>query len=220
MTKLRLLAAAAVLLVTSLAAADGLLADQMACFAVGGLEDHVRGVSCLPIAGGTMTGDLNMAGNCIYVDSDGNSGMCSSGDNEITFVRGTVSQWSIESTGFGSTNSGGARIVNGAPSAGSPNIYPNRSDLDTGYGWYGPDGLELVPGGVSALRVSESGSDTNVAPQGGLTLVTKAADPCADTTNYPAGTLFYTAGGNGFPCYCNDAGDDLFVHDNSACTYP
>lgn len=41
------------------------------------------------------------------------------------------------------------------------------------------------------------------------------SDPCGDTTEYPAGTLFYNGTKNVF-CFCNGT-NDLEIHDNSAC---
>jgi len=55
-----------------------------------------------------------------------------------------------------------------------------------------------------------------ITGRGGIVTNKRAADPCGDTTQFPEGTLFYNDTKDVF-CFCDGAGDDLEVHDNSVC---
>lgn len=64
--------------------------------ALADIEDHTRAMQSgsgtfLPLAGGSMTGDIAMAGNKLKLDSDGNSYLYSAADNEVNlFMNGVA----------------------------------------------------------------------------------------------------------------------------------
>jgi hypothetical protein len=65
-----------------------------------------------------------------------------------------LGQWSA--AGIEVANAAGGIVLNEASSGTNPTLAPNKADLDTGVGTEGTDVLDLVAGGVNAMKFTEA----------------------------------------------------------------
>lgn len=130
------------------------------------------------------------------------------------WAAGVYGRAGVAATGNTNTAYGGYFLSSGTHAGGTNTaVYANAGSGNTNYSFYGAGG--------TLYQASTSTFGGTVTFNAVIKLATKAADPCdSGTPANTAGVIFYTAAGNGFPCYCNDSGVDLYVHDNSACSYP
>jgi hypothetical protein len=101
---------------------------------------------------------------------DGNTGFWENIDNVLNIgVAGSrVSVWTAAQ--FAMDDGGGPAIVNAGGTAASPNIRPNKADIDTGLSATGADVLIDVIGGVAGLFFREISSNVLQAPDAQLGL--------------------------------------------------
>jgi hypothetical protein len=109
----------------------------------------------LDCSNGPLTSNLDLNGNHLILDVDGDSYINSSGDDIINFTLSGSIVAKFYNNAFISNGSQGFSLVNGTPTSTYPVVCPNRSDLDTGIGWSGADKLSIPVGGVSSLEITE-----------------------------------------------------------------
>ncbi len=67
-------------------------------------------------------------------------------------------------------------------------------------------------------RKSDGTVYAQVGATGGIKPGSVTADPCADTVNFPIGTIFYNSTSN-YPCFCGAASADLKMTDNTTACF-
>jgi hypothetical protein len=83
---------------------------------------------------------------------DGDSGIYESVDDNLRFVTGGASPWTMTSTTMGGAVTDRPIFRDVAPTAIVPNIVPDRGDNNTGIGKNADDQLSLIAGGDEFLR--------------------------------------------------------------------
>jgi len=171
---------------------------------------------------------------------DGNTGFYESANDQISITMGGAERFFMDTGAFKAKDAAGGALLNEAATSTNPTFIPNRTDTDTGIGSQGLDSLDLITGGVDAIRITEVAAhcvqthEANVdltasagSVQGGLPLLSSynvistsasAGDSCTLPATFSVGakvTIKNDAAANAvdvFPA----AGDDLGAGANTA----
>jgi hypothetical protein len=83
--------------------------------------------------------------------------------------------------------------------------------------FFGSDGVGNIElGADGSMTFNSTGATTYSSFAAGVQFFGATSDPCASTSGFPAGSMFYNQT-SGYPCYCSNANADLKVSDDSAC---
>ena len=141
------------------------------------LGDYLRRDGTLP-----MTGNLDLDGNSLILDADGDSYIDTSVDDNMQYHVGTA-VYQMTGSYFGVQNR--AVLVNRNASASNPGVCPEQSDDGTGTGWAGNGMPTMTSSQVEAQRwivKVDTDSDLNdilltgVSGFHGIALVTSLTD--------------------------------------------
>ena len=111
----------------------------------------------LPLAGGIMTGGIDLNGQNLILDADGDTYLdLSTADDVVTIYTGGLATWSIMGTRLGAYWGDGGSLIYRYGSAVVPTLLPAGGDLDTGIGRGAADQLSATAGGVEMQRWTEA----------------------------------------------------------------
>jgi len=125
------------------------------------LGDYLRRDGTLP-----MTGNLDLDGNRLILDADGDSYIVSSIDDEAMIVLGGVEKYQIQGSFFGCKDRAG--FINRNATANSPGVVPEKSDDNSGVAWPGADMISVAVGDVEAIRWTEDANKLETWIKGSL----------------------------------------------------
>lgn len=89
---------------------------------------------------------------------DGDTGFFESADDTLEVSVAAASRFKFAVNVFGADQAAGPAMLNEDASSTNPTLIPNQADDDTGLGRDAVDGLALIAGGLSCLRVREIGA--------------------------------------------------------------
>jgi hypothetical protein len=167
--------------------------------------------------GVTFTGQVNLTlGTKFCLDTEKNDCVAVNTEDRIDIQVNGGDAFFIRTSGV-DVGSGKAGLINMTPSATVPNVVPNTNDGNTGMGASGTDAASLIANALEVARFSAT-TDRLFQLLGGLKPVSKTSDPCADTTNFPPGAVFYNST-SAVHCFCNAANADIRMVDNATACF-
>lgn len=84
---------------------------------------------------------------------DGNTGFYEQADNVVIFSAAAVGRLRLDSNGVAAFTSDGGILLDESCSDTNPTLVPDKTDLDTGLGADGSNGLTLIAGGSTGPKV-------------------------------------------------------------------